>query len=492
METTPPASYLRLLLGILALAGILRLVDIDAPLIDGMAIKQIFVAHRARQIAEPPFSLLRNRFDFLSPEGEPSMLAEEIPLFSGIVAAGYSLFGEHEWMGRLLSVIATLIAIAALHDLVRRRGDPQLALAAAFLFSVTPLLLFYGRAFQPDAAMLACMLAAACAYERHLDRPHWARWTLTLTLCALGAAFKYYGLMVLLPLTIATVQRRGWRLRSLVGVGGLAVLACSPVVLWVGVVFARMRNPAQTQPYFIFQMPELLVDSEFYSRLADRFLYKDCGPVLAVLIVLGAVAVIRRRGYPAPPLLGWTAMGILFYFLLGPMLRYHNYYELMMMPGAAMWGAIGWLYFWRRATRMWRGVLLAVMATAAVLHSPWISKADFGRETGLFYLAGRMDAECSERGRFAIAGPYAGAITVHYSHRQGWVWHLPLPEDIDRYHRLGAEFLIIYLNRDVAEGDRATYRRVVDRWPIIEKGIEPWDIRGRQVEYYILDLRPRD
>src|SRR5262249_47163004 len=94
--------------------------NLNAPLTDGMSVKQIYVAHKARTIAGPPFDLARNTFDFLEPSGERLTLTEEVPLYTGLVAAGYRLFGEHECIGRLLSICATLIAILALHDLVRR------------------------------------------------------------------------------------------------------------------------------------------------------------------------------------------------------------------------------------------------------------------------------------------------------------------------------------------------------------------------------------
>src|ERR1700730_13822051 len=82
---------------------LLRLYHLHTPLLDGMALKQLYVAQKARAIAGPPFNLLNNSFDFLTDDGERLVLTEEVPLYTGLLAVGYRLVGEVDWLGRLLS-----------------------------------------------------------------------------------------------------------------------------------------------------------------------------------------------------------------------------------------------------------------------------------------------------------------------------------------------------------------------------------------------------
>src|SRR5438874_1244946 len=80
------------------------------------------------------------------------------------------------------------------------------------LYHVTrPLFIFYGRAVLPDPAMLPGMLGAACCYRRYLDGGRRRWWALALLAGGLGALFKYYGLMVLIPLADMERRRAGWR-----------------------------------------------------------------------------------------------------------------------------------------------------------------------------------------------------------------------------------------------------------------------------------------
>src|SRR6516225_1902364 len=109
-----------LLAGILLLALLTRLYHFTGPLVDQMFVKQIFVANKARSIAGPPFDPLANRFDFLDENGQRLQLVEEVPAYTGVVGMLYHFFGEREWLGRMESILASLLAILAFKDLVER------------------------------------------------------------------------------------------------------------------------------------------------------------------------------------------------------------------------------------------------------------------------------------------------------------------------------------------------------------------------------------
>ncbi len=254
--------------------------------------------------------------------------------------------------------------------LIRREYDYGFAVAAGVIFAVCPLLLYYGRAVVPDTCMLGFMLAAAYGFRRALD-DNSLGWLIVCGFAGLTAvAFKYYGLMVLLPM--AEMAWRGQRARGLAKLCLPAAMMMVPLAAWMLLVFFRTSNPAQHTVYFIFQQPGILLEGKFWSRLADRFLWKSCGPVTAILMGAGLCAVLsvwrrnkkgvrtifhsfkpRSRENSSDPFFGaivsWTVMGLAFYFLLGPKSWGHEYYELMMLPGAAGWAALGWCFLFRRS-----------------------------------------------------------------------------------------------------------------------------------------------
>jgi 4-amino-4-deoxy-L-arabinose transferase-like glycosyltransferase len=478
---------------ILAWALLIRLYQIGGPLVDQMFVKQIFVANKARAIAGPPFNLLADRFDFLDERGQRLQLVEEAPAYTGLVGLGYRLFGEHDWLGRVWSILASLLALVAFKDLVEREFDRQTALVATLCLAICPLFIFYGRAVLPDPLMLAGMLGAACCYRRFLDGEGKSWWWFALLAGAAGALFKYYGLMVLLPLADMLRRRSGWRACFRPSSVLLAIGMVLPVALWTLAIFERNPNPSQGGIYFLFQQPNLLLEGTLYKRLIERFLWKDCGPVLLLLIAVGAAAVLLRRTR-ATPVYGWTIMGLLFYFLLGPKLDRHDYYELMMLPAAAMWAALGWRTIWENPDRRWAWAGVALLLLAAVVQSPVVMPAKFRLESGLMVLADRVQQLCPPDGRIVVIGPEWGHSVVHYSHREGWVLAedtLPTdwPTRLAHYQALGAEFVAVYFNPLARAESRASYEPLTAGLPVIEHQSGRWARKG-EAEYFILDLRP--
>jgi len=463
-----------------------------------MFVKQVYVANKARSIARPPLNPFRDTLDFLDESGARTRLTEEVPLYTGLVGACYRAFGEREWIGRVWSIAATLAAIVALYGLVRREYDEEAGLVAALLFSLSPLMIFYGRAVMPDAPMLACMLICASAYRRYLDEGHRTRWLLaTVAAGMVGALFKYYGLMVLIPLADMAWRAGGWRAWFRPRFLGMAAAMVAPIALWMGGVFTRTANPTALMPYFCFQDPGVLISQRRYECLTVRFLVRDCGPVAAALIVIGLVGALRGRGR-SRPIWGWAAAGLGFFFLFAPKLAYHDYYEMMLLPAAAMGGMLGWKAL-RAAIGDWqparKGLAAAgLVALTMVLQSPPVNSEKFAQHEGHRRLAGRLETLCAPGARFVILGHSYPWGVIHYSGREGWVipdrtLRADWPQALAKYKAMGADYVALYFDVYATPVQRDTFGPLRAALPEVEHRSGAWFPRGRTCEYYILDLR---
>lgn len=495
------------LAAILALATITRLYQFQGPMADNLQAKQIYIANKARSIARPPFNPLRNSLDFLDERGMRIVLTEEVPLYTGLLAFGYRLFGERDAVGHGLSLIGTLLAIGAFFDLARREQGERLARVATLLLASSPLLIFYGRAVLPDPWMLAGMLGSAAAYRRFLDGEGRA-WLVTAALAGLmAAAFKYFGLMVLIPL--ADMARRKFGTRGILRPSFLSVgvAMVAPIAAWMVLVFLQGPNPVaegwtgtteDVRPYLIVQAPGVLLERGLWGSFFSRFLVRDCGPITTALIAVGVWTVSRRR-LRAGPLASWTVMGLAFYVLLGPKLIDHDYYELMMLPAAAFWGAWGWEAIRRRSRnivvpgrRAWVGpVLLAVLV---VVQSPWVMGGMFDLEREKVALGEWLRRACPTDGRVVVMGPgIALATVVHYTGREGWaVRGRTLPADwrarFDAYRARGAEYVGLYFDPKAGAEQRASYRPLIEALTVVDRHAGPLTERGTRVESIVLRL----
>ncbi len=502
--TTSEEKRARLgLAALLALAAIIRCYHLGAPLADSMEAKQIFVANRARSVARPPYDPMRNSLDFLDQNGRRMELTEEVPIYANLLGSAFRLFGEREWLGHGLSLLGILAAIIAFHDLMRRQYGPASSLTAAAWFVASPLSTFYGRAVMPDSWMLAGMLTAAACYQRHLQTGR-HRWLLGAAVAGLlGALFKYYGLIVLIPLAGMTVRRGGWRACLGWRFLGLAMVMILPVGVWMVLVFCRTPNPVssgwaqgQVYPYLVLQAPGVLLDPRLYRAFFVRFLFYDCGPVMAIPLLVALAAVIgRRRSVPAA---GLTLMGLLFFFAFAPKLIDHDYYELMLLPAAAAWGALGTARLAERIAgdrraqrRAWEA---GIVGLALLVQSPLFMRSFFALELGKPIVGKRVAEIVQDFERTVVIGPGVGLVSiVHFSEREGWAIHSPtLAADwkaaFGHYRAEGATHAVLYFGPDASNTARESFRPLVECCPVFERRTGPWGRGGGRCEYIILSL----
>jgi len=488
---------------LLTLAAIVRCYHLGAPLADSMEAKQIFVANRARSIARPPFDPLRNTLDFLDQNGRRMELTEEVPIYTNLLGAAFRLFGEREWLGHGLSLLGMLAAIIAFHDLMQRQYGPAFSLITTAWFVASPLSTFYGRAVMPDSWMLAGMLTSAACYQRYLETGR-HRWLLGASAAGLlGALFKYYGLIVLIPLAGMTVRRGGWRACVSWRFLGLATTMILPVGVWMVLVFFRTPNPVssgwaqgQVYPYLVLQAPGVLLDPRLYRAFFIRFLVYDCGPAMAIPLLVAVAAVVgRRRPVPAA---GLTLMGLLFFVGLAPKLIDHDYYELILLPAAAAWGGMGTsriaerIAGERRARR--RACEAGILGLALLVQSPLFMRSFFALELGKPIVGKRVAEIVQEFERIVVIGPGIGLVSiVHYSEREGWPIHSPTlaadwREAFGRYRAEGATHAVLYFGADASNHVRESFRPLVECCPLVERRTGPWGRGGGWCEYIILNL----
>jgi len=114
----------------------------------------------------------------------------------------YRLFGIHEWVARLAACAATLVATVAFYVLVRKLFERTTALYATMIFSLCPMVLYFGRMYNHEAFELCWVVVSVLAYVRWKETRtsrDLAILAVSVFLAAMTAWPGYY-LLVLLPL----------------------------------------------------------------------------------------------------------------------------------------------------------------------------------------------------------------------------------------------------------------------------------------------------
>jgi hypothetical protein len=411
---------LRGLIALLLLATFLvRAHHLGQPIVENYVGRQIPTAMVARNLDRGK-GLLWPQLDTAP---FPNYFLVEPPVYeAGVVALKRATGLSLEEAGRILSALATALAAWGLFELARRREGAVVALLAVGAFAVFPLTIRYGRAFQPDAAMLGSAVAGIACWDRYLVRRRWYWLAMGWMLLALGFALKITAAFLLIPILLVIVRdrsakspcgipgrlpaRRVWRAVWQRGSDGASpsqalrnwwadwqcssdgaspspdretpfrqiLVACStllPAALWYAWASHLLgteegsRAPADNQSIWLGLIgPSALLHWETLKVVGWSLLVRAFTPLGAGLALIGILGSRAARGGRDALWLVWGLSALVtLAFLAGKL--HHEYYWLVLAPVAAV--GIGRTLCWL----MQRSRACAVTLAAAFLVLAW-------------------------------------------------------------------------------------------------------------------------
>ncbi|MGO9813134.1 MAG: ArnT family glycosyltransferase [Isosphaeraceae bacterium] len=365
----PPQWKVRLALPA-ALLGIvvLRLLCLDQPIVENYVGRQVPTAMVARNL-DRGSGFPRPLLDTAP---LPNFFLVEPPLYELAVVALRRIAGWRlEACGRIVSAFATALGGWGLFGLIRRREGERVALAAVIAFSLFPVTIRYGRAFQPDALMLGAVLAGLNCWDRGEDGR--GRWRLAAgwLFLVVGFAAKITAALVLIPLAVAIMRPR--TLARLV----LALTALGPVLLWYAWANSLIessggsRASADNRAIWMSVLGVAALANPETLTYLWRFLAVRAftPPGLA----FGIWGLCHHQRSPDPfdlwRVWGLTTAGTMA-LLAGKL--HHEYYWLILAPVVAAGMGRGWMILvqWRRWAA-WGIGLVCLCSSAVLARSTW-------------------------------------------------------------------------------------------------------------------------
>src|SRR6266508_6880161 len=146
------------LLGVLAVGIAIRLIHISQPFDDRWSWRQADVAMIARNFYQHGFNIFYPQVDWAGQA--PGYVGTEFPLVPFLASLLYTIVGEHEWVGRSVSVLFYAVSVPFFYLLVHKISNAHSALWAVGIYSLTPLSIFASRSFMPDMASLSLSIVA--------------------------------------------------------------------------------------------------------------------------------------------------------------------------------------------------------------------------------------------------------------------------------------------------------------------------------------------
>lgn len=344
MKTTPPArpqTWSVLFILLLALGGLLRLLDLTDPPLDFHTSRQLRNSLVAREIYYNALPSATEEQRQLATSFANSVGKYEPPVIETIV--GYSYFltgGETIAVARVWETFFWLVAGVALFDLMRRAANPWAALIAMAYYFVLPFSVEVSRSFQPDPLMTSAFVIGIYFLYRWSEdhsplivgeklggNSTW-KWAI------LAAAFLGFAVFVkiviaffvgvaAIALVLFTLGKDFWKSRQ---VWTMAAIMVAPALLYYVVL-----NQGRSTEYFFswtVALMKLITSTDFYTKWL-AFLGTLFGLTILFLGIAGALIAPSRMRW----LLVSLWIGYLLYGLTLPFQMYtHSYYHIQLIP----------------------------------------------------------------------------------------------------------------------------------------------------------------
>lgn len=486
---------------ILLLAVAFRLYRVDVELIDAHSWRQVTNADITRHFSEGIMNPFMPRVSWGGLNGAVGM---EFPLLHYVTATIWRISGERAISARLVTTAFSVVSVWLIYVLGTRLFSRAAGRAAAFLFAVSPSLVYFGRAYLSDTPMVTFSIAAVIAWDRYFSEPRLARAASASLLTALAALVKLPAILVLAPIGGLAMSYRGWGLfrDRLLWIGGVtAVLATAAWYFWADRIYLETgltqavfrpsgRYPADVAPdvfyhtIYHFATRERLLSEEFWLVMVHRFWTLHLTPFGFLGVMLGA-CFAWRSGRALPALL-WALGGITLLVTTAEGQWNHEFHQLPLLPpfallfGVAAAPLFDGAHLGRYLRPVAAGSAVAAALLAASLAAFWTSNV-----VPLLYRPDNLAAQFPAHGSFvqSVVPPDALIVTVdyqdhgvnspmlvYYARRQGWAFDIFTisPKVIERLRTWhGAKYFASSIGHDLlsAREDVRYYLEGFERIP---------------------------
>ncbi len=162
----------------------------------------------------------------------PGYAEMEFPLFPWTTAVLYKIFGYHEYLGRVVSLVFSLLTLGVFFLLARHLLPDIGAIAAAAFFTFNPIFIYISNSLQPESLMFFFYVLAVYCFLRWYDEDKSGYFWISCVATALTILSKATAAHIGIFFALLVIWKYGWRVILQFKLWVFAVLALFPNILW--------------------------------------------------------------------------------------------------------------------------------------------------------------------------------------------------------------------------------------------------------------------
>ena len=313
---------------------IARLINIKQPLLEVAGWRQCETASIARNFYYDGMNIFYPQV-LWGGTTEGYIGQTEFHLYPFLVAILYKLFGVHEFLGRLVSILAFCGGSVFLYKLARKYTDKTSSLIALLFYTFNPYMFFYSRSFQPESSMLFFSIAMLYFFSEWIDKE--GRWRFALmTLCAtLAFLIKIPTICLGLPLLYLCLRKYKFNFIIQWQLWLFAFLSIIPAFLWYKHSYYLGSINGLTWSIFELSRLSIYFESYFYRRVfCTEIFQRDLIYIGAIFLVLGIISTIKKKDLRF--IQYWLLAIIIFFFIGAKLTAHHTYYTIPIIAPASI------------------------------------------------------------------------------------------------------------------------------------------------------------
>ncbi|MCR4289120.1 MAG: glycosyltransferase family 39 protein [Candidatus Scalindua sp.] len=438
-----------------------RLINIKQPLLEVAGWRQCITASIARNFYYNDMNIFYPQVLY-GGNSEGYIGGTEFNLYPFAVAILYKLFGFHEFLGRLVSIMAFSGSAYFLYKLAKKYTGSTSALITLLFYTFNPYIFFYSRSFQPESAMLFFSVTMLYFFSEWIDREGWWRFTL-MTLCAtLAFLTKLPTICLGLPLLYLCLKK--YKLYFLIQwkLWLFAVVSLLLTFLWYRhsdyiktIEGGLAMNSLSFRYYVLNGTLQHIFDLSFYKKVFYSEVFeKDLIYIGGIFFLMGIIFTVRKKELRY--IHYWLLAIIIYFFLAANEVVWHTYYTIpIIVPASVLIG-----YAITNSLKLINDYkingtnkfVLQAMFIIMVVALPFISyhkitgryKAERLEKDYPIQIVGRIVDETTDEKDLIIGCVWGGPEILYYSNRRGWSMGVTncTVERVETFRRQGAAYFV--------------------------------------------------
>lgn len=429
----------------IAILFILRLYQINQPPANEHVWRQTMTLGVARNYLDWDPNFFHPRT--LICDSRSGIYAQEFPVFNYVIFLGWKLFGEENWVFRLISLITCSFGLYWFYQIVKRLLNHRAAISAMVLFGCS-IVFTYGRIPMPDVFAVSLALGGVYYGWKYLtgNKSDWSYAVLFFVLSMLGMLSKIPASVVMIllttPMFTATIRFRRKVILSL-----MSMVSVSAVFLWY---FVWVPWAESTYGHVLFfprslatGLQEILAEGtgtfERFHSIAMQ------SKIVFYICVIGAVTLILQKKHLMLTLTFALYSLVMFYFMMkaGIVFSTHDYYVIPYIPMMAICGGFA-LDYWFGKKQLLFPPFLLVFATIGIWNQ-WGRFYSFEEEKKYLRLEGICNQYMARDARILTSEHSGNPRMLYFCHRKGWTDHERWKDEtwIAGEATVGMEFVVV-------------------------------------------------